>query len=462
MIRLAVLDAGRGEAHLASMAGLPADQHSAAEQMRGLAIALLMVAGSTLLGLAIAPRWGNSAVDLLYLPAVIAAALIAGRGAALLSALASALAYNFFFTAPHLTFRIDNPNDIATFFVLFAVAVVTSHLAASVRKQAQRAESHAERNATIAGLARQLLSCTSEQDVADVSTREIARLFDCNAALLSGRPGQMMLSSAPGPVQLTPNDSATAALVAETGVRAGRGVDRAVPTEWQFHPIKSGETVLAIMSLARDDGVPAVSGDRLPLLDSLLDQAALALERSRLEGEAQEFVRSRERDQVRSVLLSSIGGDLRPRLAAITRAVRALRRNGSADKELVSAVESEASKMDRYLANLSDLGSDDDREPVQVGPVIIDLFKRAVLRDGEEIHLTPKEFSILAELAKHPGRVLTHAHLLRTAWGPAQEHQTEYLRVAVRALRQKLERDPSRPEFIINEPAVGYRLRAGG
>jgi two-component system, OmpR family, sensor histidine kinase KdpD len=142
--------------------------------------------------------------------------------------------------------------------------------------------------------------------------------------------------------------------------------------------------------------------------------------------------------------------------------VRALRRNGSADKELVSAVESEASKMDRYLANLSDLGSDDDREPVQVGPVIIDLFKRAVLRDGEEIHLTPKEFSILAELAKHPGRVLTHAHLLRTAWGPAQEHQTEYLRVAVRALRQKLERDPSRPEFIINEPAVGYRLRAGG
>ena len=167
MIRLAVLDAGLGEAHLAAMAGLPADRHSAADQMRGLAIAVLMVAGSTLLGLAIAPRWGNSAVDLLYLPAVIAAAVIAGRGVALLSALASALAYNFFFTTPHLTFRIDNPNDVATFFVLLAVAVVTSHLAASVRKQALSAESHAERNASIAGLARQLLSCTSEQDVAD-------------------------------------------------------------------------------------------------------------------------------------------------------------------------------------------------------------------------------------------------------------------------------------------------------
>ena len=65
---------------------------------------------------------------------------------------------------------------------------------------------------------------------------------------------------------------------------------------------------------------------------------------------------------------------------------------------------------------------------------------------------------MLAELAKHPGRVLGHAHLLRTAWGPAQEGQTEYLRVAIRSLRQKLERHPSRPALIVNEPAVGYRL----
>ena len=88
----------------------------------------------------------------------------------------------------------------------------------------------------------------------------------------------------------------------------------------------------------------------------------------------------------------------------------------------------------------------------------IDLFQRAVSRDGEEVHLTPKEYAVLAELAKHPGRVLTHAHLLRAVWGPAQEKQTEYLRVAVRALRQKLEPDPSHPRLIVNEPGVGYRL----
>ena len=90
--------------------------------------------------------------------------------------------------------------------------------------------------------------------------------------------------------------------------------------------------------------------------------------------------------------------------------------------------------------------------------VTIDLFRRSVRRDGEEIHLPPKEYALLAELAKHPSRILTHAHLLRIVWGSAQEGQIDYLRIAVRGLRQKLERVPSRPELIINEPAVGYKL----
>ena len=65
---------------------------------------------------------------------------------------------------------------------------------------------------------------------------------------------------------------------------------------------------------------------------------------------------------------------------------------------------------------------------------------------------------MLAELAKAPGRVITHQILLRTGWGKAQENQTEYLRVLMRSLRQKLEKDPSQPAMLINEPGVGYRL----
>jgi two-component system, OmpR family, KDP operon response regulator KdpE len=106
------------------------------------------------------------------------------------------------------------------------------------------------------------------------------------------------------------------------------------------------------------------------------------------------------------------------------------------------------------------LASQAEQQLVEMGDVRIDLFKRMVQRGGDELHLTPKEYAVLAELAKHPGRVLTHAQLLRAAWGPAQEKQTEYLRVTVRALRQKLEEVPSEPRLILNEPGVGYRLIA--
>jgi two-component system KDP operon response regulator KdpE len=106
------------------------------------------------------------------------------------------------------------------------------------------------------------------------------------------------------------------------------------------------------------------------------------------------------------------------------------------------------------------LASEAERQVVELGAVTVDLLARSVSRDGVEVHLTPKEWGLLAELAKHPGRVLTHESLLRTVWGPAHVGQTEYLRVAIRALRQKLEAQPSQPRLIINEPGVGYRLIA--
>ena len=433
---------------------------TAAGRVRTYAEAAVMVVGATLLGLAIAPRWGNSPVDLLYLPAVLGAAILGGLAPALFAALASVLAYNFFFTAPRGTFRIDSPVDIVTVVVLLLVALVTSQLAASVRRQAQVAAGHAARNATIAGLARRMLSCTSEQDIGEVATAQLASVFGCNAVLVSGRPEPRQIASAPAGASLTPSDIAAAALTLETGEPAGRGVARVDPAGWQFHAVSSQTAVLAALGLARDDGAPPIAEEQVSLLTSLLDQVALALERARLEREARDFAAVRERDRIRSALLASIGEDMTPALKAIGGAVRELRRTGAPDKEAVSTIGAEASRLSRYVANLVELDPASDQRPINAGGVTIDLFQRAVSRDGRAVHLTPKEYAVLAELAKHPGRVLSHDHLLRTVWGPAQERQTEYLRVAVRALRQKLERNPARPELILNEPAVGYRLLA--
>ena len=104
------------------------------------------------------------------------------------------------------------------------------------------------------------------------------------------------------------------------------------------------------------------------------------------------------------------------------------------------------------------LASEAPQQVVEAGGVTIDLLERSVKRSGVEVHLTPKEYAVLAELAKWPGRVLTHRHLLRVGWGAAHEAQTEYLRVTMRALRQKLEVVPSEPALLINEPGIGYRM----
>ncbi len=97
-------------------------------------------------------------------------------------------------------------------------------------------------------------------------------------------------------------------------------------------------------------------------------------------------------------------------------------------------------------------------EVLTLGSVTIDLTARTVSKDGEAVHLRPKEYDFLAELARQPGRVVTHSALLRSVWGDAHVGDLEYLRVAARGLRKKLEDDPSLPRLIRNEPSVGYRL----
>lgn len=422
--------------------------------------ALLMVAIATFAGLLIGPLWGTAPVVLLFLAPVLAAAVWFGLWPALVAGMASTLAYNFYFTAPYRTFLIHSPADLVTVAMLFLVAVVTSHLAGSLREQARLAAAHAARNATIAGFARRLLSCADELDIAEVTVGELSRLFDCNAALMTDPDGPRLIAAVPANPALAPSDVAAATLTLSKGEPAGRGVRRVDLADWQFHPVTSNRAVIATFGMARDDGMPPVSEDRGSLLDSLLDQVALALERARLEREAREFTAVRERDRLRSALLASIGEDVKPRLNAIAAAARALRRGGEGDPTLAATVASETSKLDRYIDNLVDLAPGSDRKPIQLGTVTIDLYRRSVRKGEDEVHLTPKEYAVLAELAKHAGRVLTHTHLLRAVWGPAQEDHIDYLRVAIRALRQKLERDPAAPEVILNEPAVGYRLVA--
>jgi two-component system KDP operon response regulator KdpE len=99
---------------------------------------------------------------------------------------------------------------------------------------------------------------------------------------------------------------------------------------------------------------------------------------------------------------------------------------------------------------------------IRHGSLVVDRARHRVTLAGEPVSLTPREFALVAGLATAAGRVLTHRQLLEQVWGRAHVNDVEYLRVAVRAVRRKLEADPTRPVLIVNEPGIGYRLGDGG
>ena len=111
--------------------------------------------------------------------------------------------------------------------------------------------------------------------------------------------------------------------------------------------------------------------------------------------------------------------------------------------------------MERHLA-----GRADTRETprIDIGAIAVDLAARRVQRDGHDLHLTPIEYQLLATLARHRGKVMTHRQLLREVWGAAYTESPQYLRIYMRALRRKIESDPARPRYLLTEVGVGYRL----
>ena len=114
----------------------------------------------------------------------------------------------------------------------------------------------------------------------------------------------------------------------------------------------------------------------------------------------------------------------------------------------------------RHRASVPDSAREPgDAVPVfKFGSVEVDRQNRIVRRDGLEVHLTPREYRLLTVLITNAGRVMTQVQLLREVWGPAHTEQSHYLRIYMGHLRQKLEVDPSQPQYLLTETAVGYRL----
>jgi len=117
-------------------------------------------------------------------------------------------------------------------------------------------------------------------------------------------------------------------------------------------------------------------------------------------------------------------------------------------------------RMRVWLRHTQRAGADSLGSVLEVGDLRIDLERRLAFVAGREVRLTPTQYKLLAVMMRNAGKVLTHEQILFMVWGPAYTKETQYLRVYMNKLRQKLETDPARPRYFVTEPGVGYRLRA--
>ena len=168
------------------------------------------------------------------------------------------------------------------------------------------------------------------------------------------------------------------------------------------------------------------------------------------DGDGLDFIREfRGWSQAPIVVLSAREGE--------DRKVQAL--DAGADDYLVKPF-GVAELLARVRVQLRRRGAGADVDPVlRFGDVAVDRALRTVSKGGQELHLTPIEYRLLQELATAPGRVLTHQHLLKTVWGPGHAEDVHYVRVHMANLRKKVEADPNRPQWLVTEAGVGYRLK---
>ena len=318
---------------------------------RSYAVIALMLAGTTLLAAFALPWIGTGAIDLLYLVPVIIAASFYGLRPGLVTSLAAALAFNFFFLAPTGTFTIADPQSVLTMLILTGVAAFSSNLAGRLRTRARLGVRSAQESAALAAFSQTLARASDGKTTAEAVCTEVSRLLEVRCVLLTERNGKLRPQ---GEATFGPLDQAAADWAWSRGESAGSGSTTLPAADWQFHPLKTSLGVLAVLGIARDDGRDPVPADKAVLLSTLVGQAALAHERLHLEDEMRSISVLKERDRLRAALLSSIGHDLRTPLTGVTGAIEAIGIEHP-DAASLPLARAELARLRRFLDNLVDM-----------------------------------------------------------------------------------------------------------
>jgi two-component system sensor histidine kinase KdpD len=304
---------------------------------------------------------GVSNVALVLLTSVLASAVTYGLWPSLFACLIAALAYNFFFLPPLYTFTIADRENVVALIAFAIVAVVASNLTARIRAEAVVAQRRAKTTEELFLFSRKLASVVSLDDLLWAIAYQIASMLKLHVVLLMPENGTVAVRSGyPPEDHLSEADLAAAKWCWSNNQPAGRGADTLPGARRLFLPLRTGRGPVAVVGLDSGQPGPLLTPDQRMLLDALMDQAALAIERVNLADDVDRARLNAETERLRSALLTSISHDLRTPLAAVQGAASSLKSqrdilDTEAQQELVNTIQEESERLNRFIGNLLDM-----------------------------------------------------------------------------------------------------------
>jgi len=304
---------------------------------------------------------GVENVDMVFLTAIVGVAVRFGLWPSLLASVASALCYNFFFLSPLYTFTITDPHNISAFVLFTLVAVIVSHVAARGRMQAVAAQARVRTVESLYSFSRKLAGAGTLDDVLWATAYQTALMLKVRVVLLLPSNGSIAVRTGYPPEDtLDDADLAAAKWTFENDRAAGRGSDTLPGAKRLFLPMHTGRGGIGVVGIDSDKAGPMLTPDQRRLLDALMDQGALAIERVQLVENMDRVERMAETERLRTALLTSISHDLKTPLASVLGSAGTLR--DLADKltesekvELLATIIDESERLNRFIANLLDM-----------------------------------------------------------------------------------------------------------
>jgi two-component system sensor histidine kinase KdpD len=309
----------------------------------------------------IEPVFGIENVDLVLLTAVVGVAVRYGLWPSLVATVAASLSYNFFFLPPVYTFTITDPTNVAAFLLFMLVAIIVSNVAARVRLQADTAIGRVRTTESLYAFSRKLAGTATLDDVLWATAYQIALMLKVRVVLLLPQNGVLtVMSGYPPEDELDKADLAAASWAWSNDRAAGRGSDTLPGAKRLFLPMRTGRGPIGVIGIDDDKTGPLLTPDQRRLLDALVDQGALAIERVLLVEDMDRVKRTVESDRLRGALLTSISHDLKTPLASVLGSASTLRDLGEGlddaqKRDLLATVIDESERLNRFIANLLDM-----------------------------------------------------------------------------------------------------------